>query len=206
MAIKKDEEEERAVPSEQSVQRTRRARLGLRAKIQAVRAVSPTLYGNELLPLQLPASFLASALPTKAEFEASLARPPKERAALERAARERASATAATPPVAPPAKIGAFDQLVESARAAAPTRAKPSLAALAAAAAAKPTNEEAAEHKEAAMSVDDKVDELRRLAPRLSTSELRSALTTANNSLKFAARMLAKIDRGPAKGASLHMV
>ena len=56
------------------------------------------------------------------------------------------------------------------------------------------------------MSVDDKVDELRRLAPRLSTSELRSALTTANNSLKFAARMLAKIDRGPAKGASLHMV
>ena len=38
------------------------------------------------------------------------------------------------------------------------------------------------------------------------SSELRSALTTANNSLKFAARMLAKIDRGPAKGASLHMV
>ena len=99
-----------------------------------------------------------------------------------------------------------ISQLVESARAAAPTRAKPSLAALAAAAAARPANEEEAEDKEATMSVDDKIDELRRLAPRLSTSELRSALTTANNSLKFAARMLAKIDHGPAKGASLHMV
>ena len=51
--------------------------LGLKAKIQAVRAVSPTLYGNELLPLRLPASFLDSALPSRCRrhTDASCGRP-----------------------------------------------------------------------------------------------------------------------------------
>ena len=50
---------------------------------------------------------------------------------------------------------------------------------------------------------EEKIDALRRLSPRLSTQELRSALTTAGNSLKFASLMLGKVDRGPAKDVAL---
>lgn len=71
---------------------------------------------------------------------------------------------------------------------------------------AEPTGSQPApEPEEAApLSEEDKVDKLRMLAPRMSTQELRQALTTAGNSLKFAATMLSKLERN--KGTSLDMV
>ena len=47
------------------------------------------------------------------------------------------------------------------------------------------------ERDESRMSEEDKLDELRLIAPGLSTSELRSALVTAGHSMKFAVKMLA---------------